>query len=61
MSAARLQIRRKTYRGDDGFLICGRDGLGRSVSVFTLTRTSAERIRDKVRAGEQIEGADFEA
>ena len=57
---ARLQIRRRTAKSPVGFLIVGRDSYGRSVKIFTLSRVSAEKIRDKVRAGEIIELADFE-
>ena len=56
-----LQIRRKTYRGKAGWLICGRPkGYVNAVSIFTLTRKSAEQIRDKVRRGEQFTLEDFD-
>jgi hypothetical protein len=55
----RLAIRPSTYRGRNGYLISGRDGRGRQVSIFTVTRASAERIRDKVRAGRRVELDDF--
>ena len=55
-----LQIRRKVYKGKDGWLICGRPKNSlRAVSIFTHTRRSAERIRDKVRQDEQINLEDF--
>ena len=55
-----LQIRRKTYRGKEGWLICGRPlGSLKAVSIFTHSRKSAERIRDKVKQGKQIEPEDF--
>jgi hypothetical protein len=57
---ARLSIRRKTYRGEDGFLVYGRDGAGRQVSIFTTTRGSAEHIRERVKAGQQTTLDDFE-
>jgi hypothetical protein len=59
-AAARLSIRPTTYRGEEGFLVRGRDGAGRQVSVFTTTRGSAEHIRDQVKAGNQITLDDFE-
>lgn len=44
---ARLQIRRHTYRGRPGFLICGTDWRGCSgISVFVRTRPAAEAYRD---------------
>jgi len=54
-----IQIRAHVYRDRVGFLICGRDAIGRSVRIFTETRVSAEHIRDKVKRGEQTELADF--
>lgn len=54
-----LQIRESTYRGEDGFLICGRDAYGRRAKVFTTTRASAEHIRRKLKAGEEIGVEDF--
>jgi len=53
-----LQIRRTT-RGNGGFLIVGPGRGIFSTSIFTHTRASAERIRDKVRRGEDITHADF--
>jgi hypothetical protein len=49
----RIQIRRRSYRGRDGWLICGTDPYMRRVSIFTETRTSAETIRDAVKAGRE--------
>ncbi len=57
---ARLSIRPTTWRGEDGFLICGRDAGGRRVSIFTTTRGGAEHIRDRVKAGHDTTVADFE-
>ncbi|HXM59175.1 MAG TPA: hypothetical protein VOB72_27510 [Candidatus Dormibacteraeota bacterium] len=59
-ATARLSIRPTTYRGEDGFLVYGRDGAGSKVSIFTTTRGSAERIRERVKAGEQTTAEDFE-
>jgi hypothetical protein len=58
---ARLAIRSYIYRGTTGFLVYGRGAQGHRVSVFATTRTAAERIRDKLRAGEEIGVADFAA
>ncbi len=59
VATARLSIRPTTWRGEDGFLIYGRDAGGRRVSIFTTTRGSAEHIRERVKAGHDI-AADFE-
>lgn len=51
-----LQVRETTYRGEDGFLICGRPKeLGNSgfpVSIFVHHRAVAEDIRDRMKAAE---------
>jgi hypothetical protein len=60
VSTARVSIRPKTWRGEEGFLISGRDTRDRQVSIFTTTRGSAEHIRDRVKAGHDITSADFE-
>jgi hypothetical protein len=57
---ARLQIRPSVYRDREGFSITGRDGVGHRISIFTETRSSAEHIRRKVRAGEETTLSDFE-
>lgn len=54
-----IQIRKYNYHGDEGFLICGTDSRGRKPKVFTLTRNSAERIREKLKAGVEIGLEDF--
>jgi len=57
-----VQVRRTTYRGTPGYLICGRTPQrpnGWGVSIFTRTKRSAERIRRKVNRGEQTTLADF--
>jgi hypothetical protein len=56
---ARLSIRPKVYRGRDGFSISGTDAHGRRTRIFTETRSSAEHIRAKVRAGLDIDLEDF--
>lgn len=55
-----MQIRHAVYRDRQGFLICGKDSISRDIRIFTETRASAERIRTKVKAGEQIVLADFQ-
>jgi hypothetical protein len=56
----RLSIKRSTYRGQDGWLIYG-SGYGIfGTSIFTLSRSSAEHIREQVRAGVDTTVADFE-
>lgn len=51
VSHARLQIRRYCYRGENGFLLSGRDHMGRKVSIFTTVHEKAERMRQNIRAG----------
>jgi len=58
---ARLQIREGAYRGKNGFSIVGRDTRGRSVSVFTESRPSAEHIKAKLASGGEISPEDFQA
>lgn len=63
-----VQIRRKRYRGKYGWLVLGYAKRQRGepfadwwhVSIFTETRTSAEKIRKRVKAGEDVQLADFE-
>jgi len=55
-----ISIREHTYRGKDGFLICGKNARGTKVSIFTVTRSSAERIKEKVKRFENITVKDFE-
>lgn len=58
---SRLQIRRSKYHGKDGWLICGTEPDGwRTVSIFVEGRKRAERIREKVRRGEEITLKDFQ-
>jgi hypothetical protein len=56
---ARLSIRPSTYRGEAGHHIVGKDGAGRSISIFTYTRASAEVIRAKTARGEEIDISDY--
>lgn len=46
-----LQIRSSVYQGRDGFLICGKDNLGRNVSIFAETREEAELVKINKKAG----------
>ncbi len=57
---ARLRIRPETYRGQEGFVIGGRDCYGRDVSIFTTTRGSAEHIVGQVKAGQDTTLEDFQ-
>lgn len=43
---ARLQIRHTQYRGQDGYLLTGRDLFNRNVRVFTPDRDRAEKMRE---------------
>lgn len=54
-----LQIRSKVYRGKPGFSIHGTDPRGRSVRIFAESRVAAERIREKVKRGEEVNVEDF--
>lgn len=54
-----VQVRPGTYRDEPGFKISGTDPRGRRVSIFARTRESAEHIRTKVLAGQDIDVADF--
>lgn len=54
-----LRIIRKTYRGEEGFLIVGTNTRGHHISIFTKTRESAERIRAKQNAGQDTTLEDF--
>ena len=59
-----IQVRKGNYRGEDGFIISGhRTGQqgGWSVKIFTRTRESAEIIRKRVNAGEEIQKEDWNA
>lgn len=57
---SRLAIKRHTYRGEAGWLIYG-SGYGIfGTSIFTTSRSSAEHIRELVRAGIDTTVADFE-
>ena len=56
-----ISIRKSTYRGRAGFLICGTDPLGRRISIFTRTRESAERIKVKVIKGQEVTVEDFQS
>lgn len=55
-----LRILAHTYRNRPGYLITGRDTKGRSCRVFVSTRPIAEKVRAKIRAGDEITTADFQ-
>lgn len=55
-----LSIRKSNYRNQEGFLICG-SYEHRGVAVFTKTRTSAELIKQKLLAKEELKVEDFSA
>jgi hypothetical protein len=49
-----IQVRRTTYRGEAGFLVCGNDGRHVfPVKVFTPHEQQARRIADAIRKGEE--------
>lgn len=56
---ARLRITATIYRRRPGFLISGRDTSNCRISIFAETRESAEYIRSKVKAGQEITFKDF--
>jgi hypothetical protein len=58
-SPPRVAIRAGTHRDKPGFRVSGKDTMGRSVKIFTESRSSAEHIREKVRMGRGIDSADF--
>jgi hypothetical protein len=49
---ARLQVRSGRYRGNDGFLVVGRDSCDRSISIFVRRRETAVLIRESYRSGD---------
>lgn len=57
---AKVSIRATTHRDQPGFSITGKDAHGRSVRIFTKSRDSAERIKDKIRRGESTKPEDFD-
>ena len=54
----RIAIRR-TNRGGGGFMVTGSGSNGFGTRILTHTRTSAEVMRDKLYAGQEIELEDF--
>lgn len=52
----RVSIHRHTYRGEEGFSVRS----SRGASIFTKTRASAERIRDRLRNFEDERREDYE-
>ena len=56
----RVAIRVSTYRGVNGFLVYGiGGGAWPKPRVFTETRESAEKIKARLKAGEDITLEDF--
>lgn len=58
---ALLWIRPGTYRGKVGFFIYGKNTHGQSVRIFTLTRDSALRIKQRIKNGHDVQLEDFDA
>lgn len=54
-----LRIRAATYRGRQGFVVYGKGGGTFGVSIFTGTRASAERIRDRLARGLDVRSSDY--
>lgn len=50
---ARIQVRKDTHRGKDGFTVSGTDPDGRNIKVFTEDEAQARRIADGIRAGDR--------
>lgn len=57
-----VTIRPKVYRGQEGFRVSGwqRESFWRP-AVFTHTRSSAERIKARMKAGLDVRLEDFQA
>lgn len=60
MSKAHVRIATHTYRRVPGFLVMMCGHAWRRDRIFTHTRTSAERIKAKMLAGEEVTLKDFE-
>jgi hypothetical protein len=58
-AGGRFAIKAKAYRGQEGFLIYGKDAYGRNISIHTTSRASADRIKAKLKNGEEISLKDF--
>ena len=56
---ARLSIRPSVYHDKAGFMIVGRDTIGRSVNVFTPTRKVAEHCKAVIISGRYLTVKDF--
>jgi hypothetical protein len=52
---ARVSIRPKEYRGEQGFSISGRNTRGQSVRIFTADASKASAIADVIKAGKDEE------
>ncbi len=40
-----IQVRKHTYRRNEGFLVCGRDGFNRSIKIFVRRHETAKAIQ----------------
>lgn len=58
-ATARLSIRPCTHRGVQGFGVVGTDARGRRSSIFTETRGSAEVIKGRLQADQEIDLSDY--
>jgi len=54
-----ISVRPTVYHDRPGFLVGGRDSIGRLISIFVTTRPAAYRIRQKVREGLPITRQDL--
>jgi hypothetical protein len=58
MKTTSYQIRSKTYRGQEGFVVRGPGGIY-GISIFVETRAAAEHMRELLRRGIEETLADF--
>lgn len=56
-----LQIRKTTYRNQEGYLICGRNQYSGvfGTRVFALTRGIAEHLRNKLNKNQELRVSDW--
>lgn len=50
----RLSVRARKYHDMAGFVITGKDVIGRNVSIFARTKTEAQRIKRDLLAGQNV-------
>ncbi len=57
-----VQVRPHVYRGEPGWLVCGRDGRGRRLRVFFRSEAAARRVAAAVRSNpdHEITTKDFQ-